>query len=68
MTKLDHAKFKSRLRDKGMTITGWCRVHGFHRVSVHRMLAGKWGIRAGEANGGPVSNAILYQMETDNLI
>lgn len=61
-------KVRQRLRDKGMTLSGWCRINGFNRTSVDNMIKGAWGTKAGQKDGGEVSTRILHQMKQDGLV
>jgi len=59
--------FRQKIEAKGMTATGWCRIHGFSYSTLDAFLAGKIGLLVGTGAAGPKSQAIHDQMVKDGL-
>jgi len=50
------------LRKRGMTVSGWARMHGYKPDSVFKILYGIFG------NPGPTAKAILWDLEKEGLL
>ncbi len=50
------------IRARGMTTTGWARVHGYAAVTVLKIIHDKYG------NPGPIGKAILRDLERDGFL
>lgn len=60
--KLHGSEITRAIRDRGMTVTGWAKVHGYAVISVLKIIHGKFG------NPGPVGKAILAGLAKDGLL
>lgn len=59
--------YKQRLQERGMTISGWCRIRNVNYNSLIQMLAHKWGTRVGSDQAGQKSQEIYNLMLEDGL-
>ncbi len=50
----------TEIRNAGMTVTGWARVHGFKPDTVFKILHGYYG-----CNGGKVAKRIIVALIKD---
>lgn len=51
------------IRESGMTVTGWARVHGFKPDTVFKILHGYYG-----CSGGKVAKSIINALNQEGLI
>jgi hypothetical protein len=56
-------KCRDKIRDKGMTVSGWARVNGFKQWTVNNVLYRDHGIN----NGGRITEEIFSKLEEDGL-
>jgi transposase-like protein len=50
------------IRERGMTVSGWARLHGYSSTSVFQVLYGLFGDR------GPVGKAIRRDLKKEGLL
>lgn len=60
--KKDHREAIRAIRERGMTVTGWARTHGYKPDSVFQVLYGTFG------KLGPVGEAILRDLRKEKLL
>jgi len=61
-SEMDGSEITRAIRDRGMTITGWARVHGYAAVTVLKIIHDKYG------NPGPIGKSVLRDLEKEGLL
>lgn len=52
-----------KIREKGMTVSGWARLNNFNPYTVFRIIYGQY-----TGKGGPKAQEILNRLKEDGLL